>query len=150
MKRIALYLLLATASCVTVPAQDGNVLRAALAESKEAPPTTSFAPEVAKIYAVYSSEAVKAGDKLRAVWIAEDVGQAAPKGTKVDESTVTADRDNPSDAFSVSKPAKGWSLGRYKVELYCNDKLAQTLAFTISDEAVEKEEEADEADPVDE
>lgn len=135
MKRILLCLLLGAASCIHLQGQEKKVLRATLAEDKDAKPTTSFAPDVAKIYAFYIGEGIKSGDTLRAVWTVEDVGEAAPKGAKIDEATLTADRDNPSDAFSLSKPAKGWPLGQYKVELYCNDKLAQTLSFTISEEA---------------
>ena len=134
MKRTLLCLLLATAACFSVRADDKKVLHATLAVDKDTPPTTTFSPDVPKIYAFYIGDAIKAGDKLRAVWTAEDVGDAAPKGTKIDEATLTADRDNPSDAFSLSKPAKGWPLGKYKVEIFDNDKLAQTLQFTINED----------------
>ncbi|MDQ6624874.1 MAG: hypothetical protein M3Y69_01855 [Verrucomicrobiota bacterium] len=135
MKRTFLCLLVFFATVLGARAAEKRVLHAALALDKDSKPTTKFAPDAPKIYAFYIGDAVKAGDKIRAVWIAEDVGDAAPKGTKIDEATLTAAQDNPSDAFSLSKPTKGWPLGKYKVEFYDNDKLAETLRFTIGDDA---------------
>lgn len=135
MKRSLLGLILALACCVTVRADDKKVLHAALALDQDTKPTTKFAPDAPKIYAFYIGDAIKTGDKIRGVWIVEDVGDAAPKGAKIDEATLTAAKDNPSDAFSLTKPTKGWPLGKYKVEIYDNDKLAETLHFTISEDA---------------
>ncbi len=134
MNRTLLCLLVAFATSMQVCAGD-KILHATLAVDKDTKPTTEFAPDVAQIHAFYIGDAVKAGDKIRAVWIAENVAEAALNGTKIEEATLTATKDNPSDAFSVSKPTKGWQLGKYKVEFYVNDKLAETLKFTISDDA---------------
>lgn len=143
-----LCLVVAAAASISVRAGD-KILHATLAVDKESKPTTEFAPDVAQIHAFYIGDAVKAGDKIRAVWIAEDVGDTAPKGTKIDEATLTAAKDNPSDAFSLSKPTKGWPLGKYKVEIYDNDKLAETLHFTINDDAATDADDGDDEDVVD-
>lgn len=148
MKRMLLCLLATAAVSISVNAGD-KILHATLAVDKESKPTTEFAPDVPQIYAFYIGDAVKAGDKIRAVWIAEDVGDTMPKGTKIDETTLTAAKDNPSDAFSLSKPAKGWSLGKYKVEIYDNDKLAETLHFMINDDAAADADDGDDDDTVD-
>ncbi len=143
-----LCLVVAAAASISVRAGD-KILHATLAVDKESKPTTEFAPDVAQIHAFYIGDAVKAGDKIRAVWIAEDVGDTAPKLTKIDEATLTAAKDNPSDAFSLSKPTKGWPLGKYKVEIYDNDKLAETLHFTINDDAATDADDGDDEDVVD-
>jgi outer membrane usher protein FimD/PapC len=65
------------------------------------------------------------------VWIADDVGSAAPANTKIDESTLEADQDDYYGAFSLSKPTAGWPVGSYHVDIYLNDKLATTAHFTI-------------------
>lgn len=135
MKRTLLCLTVAIATCLIAGAQGKKVLHAALALDKNTQPTTKFAPDAPQIFAFYIGDAIKTGDKIRGVWIAEDVGEAAPKGTKINESTLVAEQDNPSSAFSLSKPTKGWPLGKYKVELYHNDQLAETLHFTIADDA---------------
>ncbi|MBA2744304.1 MAG: hypothetical protein H0U43_08375, partial [Chthoniobacterales bacterium] len=73
MKRMLLCLVVAAAASISVRAGD-KILHATLAVDKESKPTTEFAPDVAQIHAFYIGDAVKAGDKIRAVWFAEDVG----------------------------------------------------------------------------
>lgn len=108
-----------------------KLLHAALAQDKDTPPATTFPADVAKIYAFWIGDALKSGDQLRAVWTAEDVGAAAPKETKIDEATMTADKADDQGAFSLSRPDKGWPLGKYRVEIYDGETLAATLKFTI-------------------
>lgn len=109
-----------------------KVLRAAVAVDKDTKPTDSFSADVPKLYAFYIGEALKAGDKLRGAWIAEDVGAAAPKETKIDEATITAETPKDSGAFSLSKPTAGWPVGKYRVDIYVNEKLAESVKFTIA------------------
>ena len=52
-------------------------------------PTTTFATDTPKIMAVFKTARAQNGDKLRGVWIADDVGDAAPAKTKIDEATST-------------------------------------------------------------
>lgn len=108
-----------------------KLLHATLVEELNGDATTSFTTDVAKIYALWKGDALKEGDKVRSVWIADDVGEAAPKNTKIDEATVTA-TDDKAGTFSISKPDKGWPAGKYHVDLYIGDKLAETLKFTIT------------------
>jgi hypothetical protein len=106
-------------------------VEAAIAVDKDTRPTTTFAADVPKLYTFFRTNGSKAGDSLRAVWIAEDVGEAAPKNTKIDESTLTADQDDFYGAFSLTKPTKGWPVGKYRVEIYVGDQLETTAKFTI-------------------
>ena len=108
------------------------VLRAALALDKDTKPTTEFTSDAPKIYAFFIGEALKSGDKIKSTWIAEDVGDAAPKGTKIDEASLTAATPTDSSAFSLSKPTAGWPIGQYRVDITVNDKLVESLRFTIS------------------
>ena len=87
---------------------------------------------MAKIYAFWIGDAIEKDDSIRCVWIAEDVGEAAPKETKIDESTLEATKDNDKGAFTLSKPTNGWPVGKYRVEIYVEDELAETLKFTIA------------------
>jgi hypothetical protein len=108
-----------------------KLLHAALAKDAETKPTTTFTADVPKIHAFWIGDALKKGDKLRAVWIATDVGDAAPKDTKIDEATMTVAKPDDKGAFSLSRPTKGWPVGEYRVEIYDGDELAETLKFTI-------------------
>lgn len=110
-----------------------QLLHATLVEELSGEPVTSFSTDAAKIYVLWKSDSIKEGEKVRSVWIAEDVGTAAPKNTKIDEATVTATSDK-GGTFSISKPDKGWPAGKYHLELYVGDKLAETLKFSISED----------------
>jgi hypothetical protein len=106
-------------------------VEAAIAVDQDTKPTTTFASNVPQLYAFFRTNGTKEGDTLRGVWIAEDVGDAAPKNTKIDEATLTADQDNFYGAFSLTKPTKGWPVGKYRVDIYAGDQLATTAKFAI-------------------
>src|ERR1700737_4032658 len=106
-------------------------VEAAVAVDEDTKPATTFTTSVPKLYAFFKSKGTHEGDKLRGVWIAEDVGEAAPKNTKIDEAALTADEDDFYGAFSLTKPTKGWPAGKYRVEIYAGDDLAATAKFSI-------------------
>jgi hypothetical protein len=125
-------------------------VEAAIAKDMDTKPARTFVADVPKLYAFFRTSGSKAGDTLRGVWIAEDVGAAAPKETKIDEATLTADENDFYGAFSLTKPTKGWPVGEYRVEIYAGDQLATTVKFTItagkSDEESEDESKNDSSD----
>ena len=104
----------------------------AIAVDKDTKPATSFPSDVPQLHAFYVGDALKAGDVISGVWIAEDVGDAAPKNTTIDEAASLKIKD-PAEpgAFSLSKPTKGWPVGSYRVEISVNGKLAETVKFKI-------------------
>ena len=139
MKR-ALILLFLAVSCIVANAgpfsgvdsgKDKKALKAILAKDENSKPATTFSADIPKIYAFWKGEGLKVGDKVKAVWIAEDVGEAAPKETKIDEVTMDVEKPDQSSAFSLSQPTKGWPVGKYRVEIFLGDDLAVTLKFTI-------------------
>lgn len=96
--------------------------------------TTSFTADAPKIFAIFETEGTKKDASLRAVWIAEDVGTVAPANTKIDEATVKGPEDDFHGTFSISRPNKGWPVGKYRVEFYLGASLVKTLKFTIAAE----------------
>ncbi len=108
-----------------------QLLHVALAEKKDGKPKATFSTEMPKIYALWKGEALKAGDKIRAVWIAEDVGNVAPKNSKITEAFVAAEKSDDDGAFGLARPTDGWPVGKYRLEIYVGDKLAEALKFTI-------------------
>ncbi|HEX6565729.1 MAG TPA: hypothetical protein VF020_15670 [Chthoniobacterales bacterium] len=139
-----LFILLIAMSASVLHAQSPKV-EAIIAEGQDSKPATAFAPDAPKLYAFFRSEGTHAGDKLRGVWIADDVGSAAPKQTTIDQATLTADKDNFYGGFSLTKPTKGWPAGKYHVDIYVNDKLAVSPEFTIT-AATKGQEDAGEKD----
>ncbi len=130
MKRMFALVLCAAFGLSIARAGDAKV-EVAFAKDQETKPTDEFSADVPKIYAFFRSTGTKKGDVLKGVWIADDVGDAAPKGTKIDEASLTADKDNFFGAFSLTKPTKGWPVGQYRVEIYQGEKLATTGKFKI-------------------
>lgn len=108
-------------------------IKVTLSQDKDgASPTSEFTADAPKLFAIFNAEGVKSGDKLRGVWIVEDVGDVAPKGSKIDEAIVNAEGEAADGAFSLSRPKNGWPTGKYKLEVYVNERLATTTNFTIA------------------
>ncbi len=144
--KFALLTVLLTVSSGVVLA-GGQKVEAVIAKDKDTRPAKSFSANVPKLYAFFRTSGVEKGETLRGVWIAEDVGDAAPKEAKIDEVSLTADDDNFYGAFSLSRPTKGWPAGKYRVDIYVGDKLATSVNFTVkpgkSDDQPENESKED-------
>ena len=104
---------------------------AVMSTARQGEATTSFAADIPKIFASFKTKGAQNGDKLRGVWIADDVGDAAPAKTKIDEKSLTLEGDTEDGDFSLSMPTNGWPRGEYRLEIYVNDKLATTEKFTV-------------------
>lgn len=107
-------------------------IKAHMATEPKGETTTVFTASAPKIYCMFESQGLSSGDKIRGVWIADDVGDAAPKGTKIDEKTITVEGDTDDGVFSLSKPNKGWPPGKYRIEIYVGDDLITTAKFSIA------------------
>lgn len=106
-------------------------ITAALAQEPIGEPLSSFPADTPKLYLRWQGEAVGVGDKIRCAWIAEDVGDAAPANYQINETVTTAGDPRPFGTFMLSRPKKGWPIGKYRAEIYVGDKLAETVRFTI-------------------
>lgn len=82
-------------------------------------------------YLTFAVIGAEPNDVLKSVWIAADVGDAAPRNTVIDEATITFDQRDESGSFRLQRGAKPWPAGAYQVKLYVNDRLAQTHDFTV-------------------
>ncbi len=86
--------------------------------------TDSFKP-ADTIYASVATEGSSPSGVLRAKW-------TYGEGQLVDESTRTiAAGSRERTEFHIAKP-DGWPVGKYKLELFLNDKLAETKTFDVS------------------
>ena len=93
-------------------------------------PATVFRPDSPQIVCVFKMEGAGIGATIRSVWIAEDVGKAAPPNYKIAEKTLTLPFLN-TGTFSLSKPNKGFPVGSYRLEIYAGGKLSKTLKFSV-------------------
>lgn len=94
--------------------------------------TARFGAGTPKVIARWEVNGLGKGTKLRASWIAEDVGTVAPANYKIDEATVVVPKPTASGVFSLSRPNAGWPIGSYRVEFYADDTLIETVKFTIA------------------
>jgi hypothetical protein len=116
MKR-ALALLIGMMICASV-ARGGDVkIKAVTTTGPKDEPTTIFTTDTPEVLALFKIKGAQKGDKLRGVWIADDVGDAAPANTKIDEKTLTLEGDTDDGDFSCTKPTKGWPAGKYHVDI---------------------------------
>jgi hypothetical protein len=117
--------------CASMTQAGNPKVEAAIAKDKDTKPATTFPADIPKLYAFFRSKGTEKGDILRGVWIAEDVGDAAPKDSKITEVLVTAERSDDYGAIGLARPIDGWPVGKYRLEIYVGDKLAEALKFTI-------------------
>ena len=129
---LAIIFLLACATEAVAQSTGQRSLHAFVAADEQHKPRTQFSADVAKVYVFWKGQALDVGDKIQATWIAEDVGDVAPKNYKLDEVSMTADGPRAFGTFTITKPNKGWPVGKYRVEIYQNDKLAETVKFEVS------------------
>ncbi len=131
LQRITLELLEAPKIPPTTPTQPrAKKLSVILGEAAET--TTRFPADRPKVIARWQANGLGKGTKLRASWIAEDVGNVAPPNHKIDEATVVLPDPNANGVFSLSRPNAGWPLGAYRVEFFAGDELVETMQFTIA------------------
>lgn len=92
-------------------------------------PATTFAP-TETFYLIVDLANAPDDTTVRAVWYAVDVGDVAPPNTLIDEAELTT--GSGTVTFNLS-PDGQWALGTYKVELYLNGELDQTLDITVAE-----------------
>jgi hypothetical protein len=129
MKRTA-GLLILNALCIAI-ARAGDVeVHAVMMTEPHGREISAYTADAPRLYAIFKTQGAKEGDNIRCAWFADDVGDAAPKGTKIDETSISL-KGNMEGEFSLSKPTPGWPLGKYHIEIYVDDKLATNVKFEI-------------------
>ena len=117
-------LLLASLAC---SASTANFSSAKLtADSTGAGETTVFSPDQT-IYCIVQLANAPSDTKVKAVWTAVNAEGASPN-TQLDSTEMTSADSTLTFKLSNSTP---WPAGSYKVELYLNDKLTNTLEYTV-------------------
>ena len=117
--------------CLSVVKAGDVRVKVRMTTGPQDPPTTTFASNTPKLYAIFKTEGAKTGDKIRGVLIAEDVGDVAPANTKVLETILDIEGDTDAGDFNFNKPTNDWPVGKYRMEIYVNDEHATTAKFTI-------------------
>lgn len=126
-----------TTPTTTLTAKDFDCTLTDTADNdKPGPAKTTFTTNTKMFYLICNTDAVKKGQTMKAAWIANDTKGAAPANYKIDEKGITVTEDLGSTKvwvsnFSLSRPDKGWPVGKYSVELYVDGALISTTPFDV-------------------
>lgn len=104
-----------------------------VAGERDGEPQTEFKSDAPNIYVRWTGDDLPPDAIIRVAWVAEDVGDLADPNFIVDETETVAAAPQSSARFTLSRPEDGWASGKYRVELYANDELRQTVSVTIVD-----------------
>jgi hypothetical protein len=104
-----------------------------VASAREAEPQASFRSDAPNIFVRWTGVGLPVDGVVRVAWVAEDVGDVAPPNFIVDETETTVTSSDYSARFTLSRPRDGWAAGKYRVDLYVDDVLAQSTSVAISD-----------------
>ncbi len=91
-------------------------------------PTTTFAPTDQTIHLVVKLANVPDGTTTRAEWSIVEAEGYEPSA--IDATDLTLDSGEDTADFTLTND-QAWPMGRYKVDLYLNDELDQTLEFEV-------------------
>ena len=94
--------------------------------------TGSFPADAPKICARWQGHGLRKEAKIRALFIAEDIGDNAPQDYTIDEATAAATAPDARGVFTLSQPEGGWTPGDYRVEFYADDALVDSVKFKIT------------------
>jgi hypothetical protein len=106
-------------------------LEVSLAKNRFGKPTTTFSSNTPQIYARWQGQRLRQGANVKAVWIAENIGEDFPQDYKVDEASVVAESPAARGAFTLARPEDGWAPGDYRVEFYVDNLLVDSVKMNI-------------------
>jgi len=112
---------------------DGGPKQISVSLSKErfGKAATTFSSDTPQIYARWKGHRLRNGAKVRVDWIAENIGEDAPKDYGADEASTIAEGPTSGGGFVLSRPDDGWVPGDYRAEFYVDDVLVDTVKLKI-------------------
>jgi hypothetical protein len=113
------------------PAAAPKKLAVSLAKDQFGKASMTFSSDAPQIYARWHGQRLRKGAEVRAVWIAEDIGEDFPRDYKIDEARAIAESPTAHGTFTLARPEDGWAPGDYRVEFYVDDILAETAKLKI-------------------
>lgn len=106
-------------------------LAVSLGKDRFGKPTTSFTSNTPEIYARWQGQHLRQGANIKAVWIAENIGEQFPQDYKIDEASAMAASPTARGAFTLARPEDGWMPGEYRVEFYVDGVLVDAVKMKI-------------------
>ncbi|RME90774.1 MAG: hypothetical protein D6770_01790 [Anaerolineae bacterium] len=127
-----LVILLVTLACaVNIGGEPGISDARTAFDEKGDSPTSVFAP-ADDFYVVAHASNLPAGTVITAKWYALNVEGTDPN-TPFYESTLDIDEDFSGDFYFQLTNSDLWPVGDYRVDLYLDDTLGQSVEFSVSE-----------------
>ncbi len=104
-----------------------------VAREHDGEPATEFRSNAPNIFVRWQGEHLPLDAIVRVAWVAEDVGDVAPANFVVDQRATIVGVPEARAQFTLSRPKDGWAAGKYRVDVYLDDKLLQSARVTITD-----------------
>lgn len=108
-------------------------ITAQVMKERDGQPQTEFRSDVPNIFVEWRGENLPQNSYVRVAWIAEDVGDLVEKDFIVDETETEITSADFGARFTLSRPKDGWAPGKYRVEIYLDDELVETVKVSIAD-----------------
>jgi hypothetical protein len=93
---------------------------------------TMFPSNTSEIYARWRGRRLREGAKVKAVWVAENIGEDFPKDYKIDQASAVVEGPVAHGVFTLVRPEQGWAPGDYRVEFYVDDVLVDAVKLQIA------------------
>ena len=136
MRRLALLLILCTlavsVSACEFSASTASITSADLArgyaDGKATDVSTTFAPSDTPLHYVVTLGSAPDDTKVKAVWTIVDAGDGQYKDKMLDQTELQSGSGVLNFTLAGTQD---WPVGKYKVDLFLNDKLDRTTDFTV-------------------
>lgn len=89
-----------------------------------------FTPDTPAFYAVFVLADVPPDTPVKAVWFGENL-EGVPPETQIGEYEISLGGPKNEGNFSLGRPANGWPVGTYRVELFIAGQPAHTARFRV-------------------
>lgn len=104
-----------------------------VSKERDGDEVTTFQTDAPNIYVRWQGKNLPVGENVRAKWVVEDVGDVAAPNFVVDQTDTEVTRPDFAARFTLSRPKDGWATGKYRVEVYLEDKLLEKVAVSVKE-----------------
>ncbi len=104
-----------------------------IARVRDGEPATQFRSKAPALFVGWRGENLPVGAKVRIAWIAEDVGDLVEPNFVIDQKETLITAPESGGRLTLSRPADGWAAGKYRLDLYVDDVLLETVKVRIDD-----------------
>ena len=122
------FLIFATLAC-NFSASTANITNAHMAtDENDTTQTTVYSPDTPTFYCFYDLNNASEDTVVRGVWTLVSA-EGYDENSEIDSAEITGSDD--SYYFSLDRAADTWPVGQYKIDLYINGNLVETVEFQV-------------------